>query len=101
MHRLLYNNGMNKIKDLPCIKMGPFRTVKYYQADVTAPDAWFDAIAEIGKTVITREELFNAGVNHILVNAIDNKFELESVGTVVAERNRQAHQKLSKNKKKK
>ena len=101
MLKLLYNNGMNKKHALPCIKMGPFKTVKYYQADVTAPDAWFDAIAEIGKTVITREELFNAGVNHILVNAIDNKFDLASVGTMVAEKNRQSHQKLSKNKKKK
>ena len=101
MHRLLYNNDMNKKNALPEIKVGPFKMVKFYQADVTAPDEWFDIIANIGSKVITRDALFNVGANHILTNAVNNKFELESVGTAVAEKNRQAHQKLSKNKKKK
>jgi hypothetical protein len=91
---------MSKKITLPDIKMGPFKAVKYYEADVTAPDAWFDEIAAVGSKVVTREALFNVGINHILMHAIDNKFDLASVGTVVAEKNRQSHQKLSKNKKK-
>jgi len=70
---------MNKKDTLPSIKVGPFKMVKYYQADVTAPDEWFDIIANIGSKVITREALFNVGANHILTNAVNNKFELESV----------------------
>jgi hypothetical protein len=70
---------MNKKSALPEIKMGPFKAVKYYEADVTAPDAWFDEIAAVGSKVITREALFNVGINHILMHAIDNKFELNSV----------------------
>jgi len=70
---------MNKKDTLPSIKVGPFKVVKYYQADVTAPDEWFDIIANIGRKVITREALFNVGANHILTNAVNNKFELESV----------------------
>jgi len=70
---------MNKKDTLPSIKVGPFKVVKYYQADVTAPDEWFDIIANIGSKVITREALFNVGANHILTNAVNNKFELESV----------------------
>ena len=101
MYTLLYNNGMNKKKALPQIKVGPFKAVKYYEADVSAPDAWFDIIANIGSKVITRDALFNVGANHILKHAIDNKFELTSVekpsvGTVVAEKNRQRLQKKRK-----
>ena len=79
MLKLLYNKGMNKKHALPEIKMGPFKAVKYYEADVTAPDAWFDEIAAVGSKVITREALFNVGINHILMHAIENKFELNSV----------------------
>lgn len=70
---------MNKKSTLPEIKMGPFKAVKYYQADVTAPDEWFNTIADIGSKVVTRDALFNIGINHILMHAIDNKFELTSV----------------------
>ena len=79
---------MNKEKALPQIKMGPFKMVKYYEADVSAPDAWFDEIAAVGSKVITREALFNVGINHILKHAVDNKFELTSVKDISKKRNK-------------
>jgi hypothetical protein len=79
---------MSKKHALPEIKVGPFKMVKFYQADVTAPDEWFDIIANIGSKVITRDALFNVGANHILTNAINNKFELESVKKASKKRNR-------------
>jgi len=79
---------MNTRDALPKIKMGPFKMVKFYQADVTAPDAWFDIIANIGSKVITRDALFNVGVNHILTNAVNSKFELETVKNISKKRNK-------------
>ena len=79
---------MNTKDALPEIKVGLFKMVNFYQADVTAPDAWFDIIANIGSKVITREALFNVGVNHILTNAVNNKFELESVKNISKKRNK-------------
>ena len=88
MLKLLYNNGMNKKNALPEIKVGLFKMVKFYQADVTAPDEWFDIIANIGSKVITRDALFNVGANHILTNAVNNKFELTSVKRASNKRNK-------------
>lgn len=88
MLRLLYNSGMNKKSALPEIKIGLFKMVKFYQADVTAPDEWFDIIANIGSKVITRDALFNVGANHILTNAVNNKFELTSVKRASNKRNK-------------
>jgi hypothetical protein len=79
---------MNKKSALPEVKIGKFKMVKYYQADVTAPDEWFDIIANIGSKVITRDALFNVGANHILTNAVNNKFELESVKNISKKRNK-------------
>ncbi len=79
---------MSKKKTLPEIKVGLFKMVKFYQADVTAPDEWFDIIANIGSKVITRDALFNVGANHILTNAVNNKFELESVKNIFKKRNK-------------
>jgi hypothetical protein len=79
---------MSKKKTLPEIKVGLFKMVKYYEADVTAPDEWFDIIANIGSKVITRDALFNVGANHILTNAVNNKFELESVKNISKKRNK-------------
>jgi hypothetical protein len=79
---------MNKKNALPEIKVGLFKMVKFYQADVTAPDEWFDIIANIGSKVITRDALFNVGANHILTNAVNNKFELESVKNISKKRNK-------------
>ena len=83
-----------KLKKLPEIKMGPFKKVTYYQADIEGPDHWLEEIANVGRRVITDKEYLNIGFNHILTNMIDNKFELSSldkpsVGTIVAEKNRQ------------
>ena len=88
MPKLLYNNGMNKRSALPEIKVGLFKMVKFYQADVTAPDEWFNIIADIGSKVITRDALFNVGANHILSNAVNNKFELTSVKDISKKRNK-------------
>jgi hypothetical protein len=89
------------LKKLPEIKVGPFKKVTYYQADIEGPDHWLKQITEIGKHVITDKEYLNIGFNHIITNLIDNKFELSSankpsVGTVVAEKNRQQLQKIVK-----
>jgi len=92
---------LKKLKKLPTIKVGPFKKVTYYQADIEGPDHWLKQITEIGKHVITDKEYLNIGFNHIVTNLIDNKFELSSVnkpsvGTIVAEKNRQQLQKKSK-----
>jgi hypothetical protein len=89
------------LKKLPAIKVGPFKKVTYYQADIEGPDHWLKQITDIGKHVITDKEYLNIGFNHIITNLIDNKFELSSVknpstGTIVAEKNRQQLQKKSK-----
>ena len=72
---------MKKVKKQTDIKMGPltvgpFKRVTYYQADMTGPDIYLEMIATVGKQVITQQEYVNIGINHILVNMIDNKFEL-------------------------
>jgi hypothetical protein len=91
------------LKKLPTIKVGPFKKVTYYQADIEGPDHWLKQITDIGKHVITDKEYLNIGFNHIITNLIDNKFELSSVnkpsvGTIVAEKNRQQLQKIVKKK---
>lgn len=103
----IYNNEiMKKIKNqkkLPAINVGPFKKVTYYQADIEGPDQWLQQITDIGKHVITDKEYLNIGFNHIITNLVDNKFELPSldkpsVGTIVAEKNRQQLQKIVKKK---
>ena len=56
--------------------LGPFKKVTYYQADIEGPDAELDVIANVGKQVITREHYLNIGMNHIIKNMVDNRFEL-------------------------
>ena len=94
---------MKKDKPLPQIRMGAFKPVKYYEADITAPDACVAQLVALGRKVVTDDQLFNIGVNYAIMNAIDGKFELTSVdapsvGTVIGEQNRQAHQKSQKKK---
>lgn len=92
---------MKKIKNqkkLPTIKVGPFKKVTYYQADIEGPDHWLEEIANVGRRVITDKEYLNIGFTHIVTNMINYKYELSSldkpsVGTVVAEKNRQQLQK--------
>jgi hypothetical protein len=91
------------LKKLPTIKVGPFKKVTYYQADIEGPDHWLKQITDIGRRVITDEQYLNIGFTHIVTNLIDNKFELSSVnkpsvGTIVAEKNRQQLQKIVKKK---
>ncbi|NBP03561.1 MAG: hypothetical protein EBU90_26400 [Proteobacteria bacterium] len=67
---------MKKAKSLPEIKVGPFKPVKYYEADITGPDKYIAEITELGRKVVTNEQLFNIGINYVLANAIDGKFDL-------------------------
>lgn len=94
---------MKKTKKLPEIKVGPFKKVTYYQADIEGTDHWLKEITNVGRRVITDEEYLNIGLNYIITNMINNKFDLSSVnkpsiGTIVAEKNRQQLQKIVKKK---
>jgi hypothetical protein len=94
---------VKKQKKLPKITVGPFKKVTYYQADIEGPDCWLEEIANVGRRVITDKEYLNIGFNHIVTNMIDYKYDLSSldkpsVGTVVAEKNRQQLQKIVKKK---
>ena len=60
------------------LTVGPFKRVSYYQADIEGPDAELDMIANLGKQVITREQYLNIGMNHIIMNMVNNKFELKT-----------------------
>ena len=76
-------SNRKKSDKLPAVQagaltVGPFKKVTYYQADIEGPDAELDAIANLGKQVITREQYLNIGMNHIIVNLVNNKFELPS-----------------------
>lgn len=68
-----------KHKNLPEIKMGPFKKVAYYQADIEGSDHWLGEIANVGRQVITDKEYINIGFNHIITNMVDNKFDLDSI----------------------
>ena len=92
---------VKKLKKLPKITVGPFKKVTYYQADIEGPDRWLEEIANVGRRVITDKEYLNIGFNHIVTNMIDYKYDLSSldkpsIGTIVAEKNRQQMQKKSK-----
>jgi hypothetical protein len=74
---------MKKAKKLPVmhagsLTVGPFKKVAYYQADIEGPDAELDMIANLGKQVTTREQYLNIGMNHIIMNMVDNKFALKT-----------------------
>ena len=70
---------MKKIKTLPKIKVGHFKPVRYYEADITGPDKYITEIADLGRRVATKDQLFNIGINYVLANAINGRFELTSV----------------------
>jgi len=59
------------------LTVGPFKKVTYYQADIEGPDAELDMIANLGKQVITREQYLNIGMNHIIMNLVNDRFELK------------------------
>ena len=69
---------MKTTKTLPEIKIGPFKQVKYYEADITGPDKYIAEITELGRKVITNDQLFNIGINYVITNAINGKFQLNS-----------------------
>ena len=70
---------MKNTKALPEIKVGPFKPVKYYQADITGPDKYITEITELGRKVVTNDQLFNIGINYVITNAVNGQFELTSV----------------------
>jgi len=74
---------MKKTKTLPEIKVGLFRPVRYYEADITGPDKYITEIADLGRKVATKDQLFNIGINYVITNAINGKFELTSVNKKV------------------
>ena len=61
------------------IHVGPFKAVKYYEADIEAPEKWMKTFIDIGRQVITDDQYLNIGVNHIITNAVKGKFELNSL----------------------
>jgi hypothetical protein len=74
---------MKKTKKLPsmhagALTVGPFKKVTYYQADIEGPDAELDMIVNLGKQVITREQYLNIGMNHVIMNMVNDKFELKA-----------------------
>ena len=91
--------------NIDAIHVGPFKPIKYYEAEIEGPDKWLQMFADIGRKVITEDQYRNIGFNHVIANAIENEntFELStldkpSVGTVIAEKNRQTMQKKRKKK---
>ena len=60
------------------LTVGPFKKVTYYQADIEGPDAELDMIVNLGKQVITREQYLNIGMNHVIMNMVNDKFELKA-----------------------
>lgn len=70
---------MKNTKSLPEIKVGPFKPVKYYEADITGPDKYIAEITELGRKVVTNDQLFNIGINYVIANAVNGQFELTSV----------------------
>jgi hypothetical protein len=61
------------------IHVGPFKPVKYYEAEIEASDKWLQSFGDIGRKVITQDQYINIGVNHVITNAVNNKFELDSI----------------------
>lgn len=66
-------------KKVDNIFVGPFKAVKYFEAQIEGPDKWMKKFVDIGRQVITEEQYRNIGFNYVLNNAIKNKFKLESV----------------------
>ena len=70
---------MKKAKSLPKIKLSSFKPVKYYEADITAPDNIMKIFIDLGRKVISDEQLLSVGVSYAITNAINGKLELASV----------------------
>jgi hypothetical protein len=58
------------------LTIGPFKKVTYYQADIEGTDSHLEMIASVGRQVITQQQYINIGINHIIMNMVNNKFEL-------------------------
>jgi hypothetical protein len=61
------------------IHVGPFKPIKYYEAEIEAPDKWLQTFRDIGRKVITEDQYMNIGINHVITKAVDGEFELDSV----------------------
>ena len=58
------------------LTVGPFKKVTYYEADIEGPQEHLDAIAAVGKQVITQAQYLNIGMNHIIANMVNNKCDI-------------------------
>jgi len=70
---------MKKVKPVSKITVGKFKPVKYYEADISAPDATLKIFIDLGREVITDEQLLSIGFNYAITSAINSQFELTSV----------------------
>lgn len=66
-------------ENLDQIKVGPFKAVKYYEAKIEGPDKWINTFSDIGRKVITEDQYINIGFNHVIKNAIENEFDLDTL----------------------
>ena len=70
---------LDKIVNVDTIHVGPFKAVKYYEAQIEGPDKWMQTFADIGRQVITEDQYCNIGFIHVIENAVKNEFKLESL----------------------
>jgi len=73
------NKKLNVKANVDQIKVGPFKAVKYYEAQIEGPDKWLKTFSDIGRKVITEDQYLNIGFNHVIKNAVDNEFELDTL----------------------
>jgi len=63
----------------PDIKVGKFKPVKYYEAPIEGSEEVMRIFEDIGRRVITSEQYVNIGFIHVIENAVNNEFKLESL----------------------
>lgn len=60
---------MKKTKFSPKIKVGPFKLIKYYEAEISGADKDLKIFEDIGREVITSDQYRNIGFNYVLSEA--------------------------------
>ena len=61
------------------IKVGKFKKKNVYDAKIDMGDKIKDLFLNLGKEVITEDQYLNIGFNHVITNAVNNEFKLESL----------------------
>jgi len=72
-------NKLNVKVNVDTIHVGPFKPIKYYEAEIEASDKWLQTFRDIGRKVITEDQYMNIGINHVITKAVDGEFKLESL----------------------